>query len=241
MSPPTTDAGSLVPSSQSDETEVTLAPQKIVNVDHWRKQALPISPDLNLDFTGDQMEVDVPETFHSAADPVVRVMDNTPKGSFTSAFEQMLTPPLTERLSDEPLPSSPVILDPDTKAAKIIAEIKAKAIASVISSPELLPSLDLDESPDDSSDEEEMTFSHFNKKVGTMIQRCPLFNHAILSSNPFICIVRRSRSGWRAPQVVAMIYETAPLRRAVLLREISRLCSGGAHGRLLETFLKSRS
>lgn len=61
-------------------------------------------------------------------------MSITHNGS--SPFDQMLMPPVSDPL---PLPSTPVALDAASKSAKIIAEIKARAYANGLSSPETVP------------------------------------------------------------------------------------------------------
>ena len=62
---------------------------------------------------------------------------------------QMLTPPSTDRSFSA---STPIPLDPATKTAQIIAQIKERAYARTRSSPEVAP-LEFNDDLDDSSDD----------------------------------------------------------------------------------------
>ncbi|CCM03591.1 uncharacterized protein FIBRA_05728 [Fibroporia radiculosa] len=89
----------------------------------------------------------------SVASSVVVSARNTPKETRSEFFHsptelRQITPPMS---SDSPLPVTPKILDPETKTAKIIADIKAKVLAAARSSPEEEP-VDLKEIEDSSDD-----------------------------------------------------------------------------------------
>ena len=85
------------------------------------------------------------------------VSESTAKGAFTNCHSrtpnstghstgQMPTPPLTVSAP------TPIPLDPATKTAQIIAQIKERAYAKINSSPEVAP-LEFIDDPDDSDDE----------------------------------------------------------------------------------------
>lgn len=56
------------------------------------------------------------------------------------------------------MPPTPIALDPVTKAARIIADIKARAYAATLLSPESSPSLEFKDELSDSSDDEMLPF-----------------------------------------------------------------------------------
>ena len=118
--------GSLVPSSQSDE-------ENLVSV---KEQAH--LPTLTLE-NNESMEVNANNDF---------ISEFTTKA--TSPNCQMLTPPLTDHSFPAP---TPILLDPATKTAQIIAQIKERAYAKIHSSPEVAP-LEFNDDLDDSSDDD---------------------------------------------------------------------------------------
>ncbi|KAF8161155.1 hypothetical protein B0H34DRAFT_795986 [Crassisporium funariophilum] len=136
-------SNSLIPSSQSDEEELesmqTVSTAVKAKAIDWRKQALPHEHEE--DETGVQMPMDV--------DPIPRtILPTTPISA--SQSEQLRTPPLTGHQS---MPPTPVALNPTTKTAQIIAQIKARAYAQIVSSPEPA-ALEFDDELEESSDEE---------------------------------------------------------------------------------------
>ncbi|KAF7376222.1 VWFA domain-containing protein [Mycena sanguinolenta] len=149
------DPGELitVPSSQSDEQEemvlrVSARDRGAVmeEVDRWRNEARsPIS--LPRSEPEENMDVDAPPD-----EPPALVF--TPESSPEPQEQPMLlTPQQPPRMQPQPsLPATPVALTQESKTAKIIAEIKAKALAEVLSSPENSPVLEFKEL-EDSDDE----------------------------------------------------------------------------------------
>ncbi|KAJ6593986.1 hypothetical protein B0H19DRAFT_1246705 [Mycena capillaripes] len=152
------DPGELVPSSQSDEQDEILLrgpardPVAVMeDVDRWRNDArspasLPMSePEENMDVDMDP-------------DDMIAV-DETPAAVFTPESlkpqqQPLLLTPQQPRVQRS-LPVTPVALTEASKTAKIIADIKAKAYAAALSSPEDSPLGELKEL-DDSSDEEDL-------------------------------------------------------------------------------------
>ncbi|KAG5639407.1 hypothetical protein H0H81_002939 [Sphagnurus paluster] len=100
----------LVPTSQSDEFDMSPAlspPDPLLvnrNVDQWRHNAVTA--------------------------PALLVEDDLFNDSSLSAFSMECTSPERPSSPLSPPPPSPKALNPDTKAAQIIAEIKAKAMAA---------------------------------------------------------------------------------------------------------------
>lgn len=146
-----------VPSSQSDEQEelVLRGPARdpvsvMEEVDRWRNEA-PVSwptsePEENMD-------VDVaPEDDIVVDEPPALVF--TPESSPEPQEQPLLLTPQQPRMQRS-LPATPVALTEASKTAKIIAEIKAKAYAAALSSPEDSPVGEFREL-EDSSDEEEL-------------------------------------------------------------------------------------
>ncbi|KAJ7924900.1 hypothetical protein B0H13DRAFT_1976627 [Mycena leptocephala] len=148
------DPGELVPSSQSDEQDEMLLrgpgrdPVAVMeDVDRWRNEAhspvsLPMSePEENTDL--DVITVDeAPAAIF------------TPESSPEPQQRSLLLTPQQPRLQPS-LPATPVALTEASKTAKIIADIKAKAYAQALSSPEDSPLGELREL-EDSSDEEDL-------------------------------------------------------------------------------------
>jgi hypothetical protein len=119
-------------------------------VDRWRNEA-PVSwptsePEENMD-------VDVaPEDDIVVDGPPALVF--TPESSPEPQEQPLLLTPQQPRMQRS-LPATPVALTEASKTAKIIAEIKAKAYAAALSSPEDSPVGEFREL-EDSSDEEEL-------------------------------------------------------------------------------------
>ena len=128
---------SLVPSSQSDED------------DFMEKQThLPSARENNgtMEISADNSSISEPTTRAT----FTNCHSRTPN-SASNPTSEMLTPPLTDHSSSAP---TPLPLDPATKTAQIIAQIKERAYAKIQSSPEVAPlefNDDLDESSDDDS------------------------------------------------------------------------------------------
>jgi hypothetical protein len=157
------DPGELVPSSQSDEqNEIVVRgsardPEVVMQeVDRWRNEArspasLPMSEsEENMD-----VEMSLPE---STSNDVV-IIEELPAVAFTPEpspepqEKPLLSTPQPRLLPS--FPATPVALTEASKTAKIIADIKAKAYANALSSPEDSPLGELKEL-EDSSDEEEL-------------------------------------------------------------------------------------
>ncbi|KAJ6499214.1 hypothetical protein C8R45DRAFT_108118 [Mycena sanguinolenta] len=154
------DPGELisVPSSQSDEQEemvlrVSARDRGVVmeEVVRWRNEAhSPIS--LPRSEPEENMDVDAPSYDNIVIDePPALVF--TPESSPEPQEQPLLLTPQQPRMLPS-LPATPVALTQDSKTAKIIAEIKAKAMAEVLSSPENSPVLEFKEL-EDSDDEED--------------------------------------------------------------------------------------
>ncbi|KAJ3511744.1 hypothetical protein NLJ89_g3917 [Agrocybe chaxingu] len=142
-------ATELVPSSQSDEEELasTAAQTNGHSIVLSRpKQVLPPTPDQD-DGESMCMDVDVPITIASPPDTPSTSKQPAREGSRT--FDQIITPPPSDLPS---MPPTPVALDQATKTAQIIADIKARAYAKNLSSPEPAP-LEFNETLDSSDDD----------------------------------------------------------------------------------------
>ena len=128
--------GFLVPSSQSDEEDLA----------SMKEQAH--LPTLTLE-NNESMEISIDNNLISEPTTKVTSMNchsRTPN-STSHSTSQIPTPPLTVSAP------TPIPLDPATKTAQIIAQIKEKAYANTHSSPEVAPLEfidDLDDSDDDS-------------------------------------------------------------------------------------------
>jgi len=151
--PSRSEARNLVPSSQSDEDELFRlgtepVPQNNVS-DYPQKSSLPLTPSVG----NDGMDVD--EDLFSNRQLPSGSASSTSKSithKSSSPFDQILTPPVSDPL---PLPPTPVALDAASKSAKIIAEIKARAYANGMSSPETVP-FEFDDELESSSDEDDL-------------------------------------------------------------------------------------
>lgn len=134
-------------------------------VDQWRK--LATSPGDPWSKLGDAMEVDevVLPPFSAlsfspelASEEVVLELKTSGNSTCpaTPMAHRVLTPPPTDPPALPALPPTPVALDAAAKAAQIIAQIKAKAYADSMSSPEDGPLPEFKEELDDSSGEEDL-------------------------------------------------------------------------------------
>jgi hypothetical protein len=151
--PSRSEAGNLVPSSQSDEDELFRLGTESVppknGSDYSQKSSLPLTPNVR----NDGMDVD--EDLFSNRQLPSESASSTSKSiahKSSSPFDQILTPPVSDPL---PLPPTPVALDAASKSAKIIAEIKARAYANSMSSPETVP-FEFDDELESSSDEDDL-------------------------------------------------------------------------------------
>ncbi|KAF5317075.1 hypothetical protein D9611_003839 [Ephemerocybe angulata] len=122
---------SLVPSSQSDEEELSSPSSNVSRLagrespKTWRKQGLPPTP--HSTDGSEPMEVDE----EPLTEPSTPGNGFETTGSF-SASSHVLTPPYTDRASDDipAIPPTPVALDPAAKTALVIEQIKARAMAA---------------------------------------------------------------------------------------------------------------
>ena len=159
------DVEELVPSSQSDEQDMGVSrpterdPESAKqSVDKRRKEGLsPSSGGLSLtsqrDVNNKQMDIDIvlPPATHSNSS------FSTSKSEIERNAElntRPATPPPTTLAL--PLPATPIALDAASKTAQIIAQIKAKAYETSLSSPENIPLADFKEELEGSSDEDDM-------------------------------------------------------------------------------------
>ena len=127
--------GFLVPSSQSDEEDLASMKKQehLPTFTLENNEGMVISTDNNL----------VPKPTRKATS--TNCLSRTPNSTSHSA-SQMPTPPLTVSAP------APIPLDPATKTAQIIAQIKERAYAKTHCSPEVTPLEfidDLDDSDDD--------------------------------------------------------------------------------------------
>ncbi|KAF5380445.1 hypothetical protein D9615_004477 [Tricholomella constricta] len=145
----------LVPTSQSDELDMapTHSPQRdplLVkrSVDEWRHSAIS-APSLLVD----DVFVDSPNK---------------------SAFNLHTTQPSPDRMSSlSPVPASPKALNPTTKAAQIIADIKAKAYAESLQNRPETPVREFKDELSDSSDDEMLPESPIRAKGKSTISKKP--------------------------------------------------------------------
>ncbi|KJA14138.1 hypothetical protein HYPSUDRAFT_49434 [Hypholoma sublateritium FD-334 SS-4] len=154
--PKISELSDMIPSSQSDEQELSFenaadVPKLVVDVDNVsRNTSWSITPERNMDNNTMEVDRDLSELSPITTPPTDSWL-STPQGSQSS---DPGTPPPSGLSS---IPPTPVVLDCASKTAQIIAEIKAKAYATVTSSPEPV-TLELDDHSDLSSDDEEATF-----------------------------------------------------------------------------------
>ncbi|KAF6761230.1 hypothetical protein DFP72DRAFT_880461 [Ephemerocybe angulata] len=149
---------SLVPSSQSDEEELSSPSSNVSRLagrespKTWRKQGLPPTP--HSTDGSEPMEVDE----EPLTEPSTPGNGFETTGSF-SASSHVLTPPYTDRASDDipAIPPTPVALDPAAKTALVIEQIKARALAaakSMYESKEHEMDIAVPDELDDSDDED---------------------------------------------------------------------------------------
>ena len=177
-------SSSLVPSSQSDEEELAPSRSKVQStdvkaVDHWRKEALPPSPDVDND---DDCAAQIDPLLSSSpltsrfTSPLTEPEHGTelqcpmPTSPFSPGFGHIPTPPYTGGTT---MPPTPIALDSTTKAAQIIADIKARAYAATLLSPESSPSLEFKDELSDSSDDEMLPFVPVPVKGKRYLSRHP--------------------------------------------------------------------
>ncbi|CAA7259137.1 unnamed protein product [Cyclocybe aegerita] len=142
-------ATELVPSSQSDEEELASTTAQMNGhsiVISQAKQVLPPTPDQD---DGESMYMDVDEPITIASTPDALSTSKQPAREDSRTFDQIMTPPPSDLPS---MPPTPVALDQATKTAQIIADIKARAYAKSVSSPEPAP-LEFNETLDSSDDD----------------------------------------------------------------------------------------
>ncbi|KAF5354651.1 hypothetical protein D9756_005354 [Leucocoprinus leucothites] len=158
---------SLVPSSVSDEKELDSSlhverkdPDAVKEaVDYWRQEALPLSP-RNSSNSPVELRTQPHSEAISSVDADWSVSSDsasnvTPSRCNATATANMSipTPPSTDGLEDTLCMSPVKVLDPDSKAEQIIAEIRARALAQARSQEPSSPLSDI--ASIDSSDEEE--------------------------------------------------------------------------------------
>ncbi|KAL0956528.1 hypothetical protein HGRIS_002669 [Hohenbuehelia grisea] len=191
-SPERSTPSDIVPSSQSGELELAVPGRKLrdsdavkENVDKWRQESmLPSSPLTALSSEPDAMAVDFEDDpLPSFSSPSPSSEAPTEVGIETSfstpsvpdkPSSPLFTPATPSSASSFalPLPKTPVALDPASKAAQIIARIKARAIAEAESSPEP-PAIDIDQNSD-SDEEPEYQFGAQRAKPSLATEREPV-------------------------------------------------------------------
>lgn len=151
----------VVYSSQSDEAELVLPiPESrhlenaVDGIHTWRRKAFESSHSSSACAREDAMEVDTPPSSPIRSSPVASARSASPHFDApvrsvattrsSAAFQTPLvasaclpSPPDTNELP--PLPATPEPIDPEAKAAKLIAEIKARAYAANQSSDDEQP------------------------------------------------------------------------------------------------------
>ncbi|KAJ7045604.1 hypothetical protein C8F04DRAFT_1065455 [Mycena alexandri] len=159
------DTGELIPSSQSDEQDemVLHGPPRdsvaiMEDVDRWRNEArsplsLPVSERAMSEPEDMDVDVDViPDDLITVAEASPAAFTPEPSPEPQQQQSLLLTP--HQSRSQPSLPVTPVALTEASKTAKIIAEIKAKAYATALSSPDDSPLGPLKELEDSSDDED---------------------------------------------------------------------------------------
>ncbi|KAJ7251517.1 hypothetical protein B0H12DRAFT_1234154 [Mycena haematopus] len=183
------DLGELitVPSSQSDEQEeavlrVASRDRGVVmeEVDRWRNEAHSPIP-LSRSEPEEDMDVAAPPDDNIVVDGLPALV-YTPESSPEPQEQPMLLTPQQPRLHPS-LPATPVALTEASKTAKIIAEIKAKAYAEALSSPEDSPLGEFKEL-EDSSDEEELLAGVVLKDAPPLPKDDPFLSSSPLSPVP---------------------------------------------------------
>ncbi len=144
----------MIPSSQSDEQELSIenatnAPESVADANNVSQNtSWPMTPERNMDNNDMEIDQELPELSPMTTPPT----DGWLSSQHGSQSSDPGTPPPSGPSS---IPPTPVALDRASKTAQIIAEIKAKAYATVTSSPEPV-TLELDDHSDTSSDEEDI-------------------------------------------------------------------------------------
>lgn len=146
----------LIPSSQSDEEEVSIfndSPKLKTNAADNNYPALHTPRSLTPERDIDAMQIDnsACESLNPLDLPSSPVVEGPSSQQGSEPFDQMMTPPPSDLPS---VHSTPVALNPASKTAQIIADIKARAYAQATSSPENVP-LEMVEPSDSSSDEDD--------------------------------------------------------------------------------------
>lgn len=170
MASPIFEEDETVPGSQSDEQEMSQSSFSMKDLEAMKRQEASFDMDVDFDMG---LPSPISNPGHSRANtgsetPVDESI-NTAHIS-TPSVRQQVTPPSTghstDYLTSSP-PASPVPLTAAERTAKVIADIRAKALAAVtLSSPEETP-LAFKEELDDSSDEEDVDlFAPINKGKG---------------------------------------------------------------------------
>ncbi|KDQ57531.1 hypothetical protein JAAARDRAFT_58139 [Jaapia argillacea MUCL 33604] len=168
------------------------------SVDRWRKQSIqpggaeigdPIWADTEVDVGLDSMDVDMadddvpppgsnlpssspPISPHSEAEVSAALHASSAESSAAMSYFRPLTPPPTDDLP--PLPRTPVVLTAESKAAQIIADIKAKALLHASSSEEKRVTTFKDELSDSSDDDVDfLLLAKSDKGKGRMVASTP--------------------------------------------------------------------
>jgi hypothetical protein len=163
------------------------------HVNEWRQMAVLSAPAVGMNTFGDDMQMDVdpiatsPLPSPGSSGPTL----NTKAEPRTSRASMLLAspmfgrgdtpPPIARSSSLSPLPPSPEILDPETKTAQIIAQIREKAYAMSMSSPLDSPTPEFEEELDDSSDDDDIILWSPTKGRGKQMKYvdCRLRSHLI--------------------------------------------------------------
>ncbi|KAF9529383.1 hypothetical protein CPB83DRAFT_893485 [Crepidotus variabilis] len=150
----------IVPSSQSDEEELPSAPPRFPIVTTASKGSTKHStlPTPHPEDDNDSFAMAIDQGQHGPSTPS-RVL---PLPNSTRNYRQMITPPSSDRPD---LPPTPVALTQAAKTAKIIADIKARAYARNVSSPE--PLLDFQDELESSEDEDLPILPLQNRKASS--------------------------------------------------------------------------
>ncbi|TFK25668.1 hypothetical protein FA15DRAFT_668178 [Coprinopsis marcescibilis] len=176
-------ASSTVPSSQSDEKELTTAvsvahipiSEKEEAINSWRQSAHPPTPHVHCEPLTNDMDVDEPKPIVSADSGSSRA--TTPTAEWASAIHtdvdtsaspsqrshtRLITPPYTD-VSSEDIHAPPTPMDAQTRTKRELERIRAEALADAISSPE--PILDVPDELSDSEDEDVIPALSFLKSA----------------------------------------------------------------------------
>ncbi|KAJ7680414.1 hypothetical protein DFH06DRAFT_416511 [Mycena polygramma] len=227
------DHGEPVPSSQSDEQEEMLLrrpardPVAIMeDVDRWRNDARsPVS--LPMSEPDESMDVDVvPNDAAVVDEPPALVF--TPESSPEPQHQPLLLTPPQHRVHCS-LNATPEALTEASKTAKIIADIKAKAYAAALSSPEDSPLGEFREL-EDSGDEEDFVATFAVKDdpfASSPLSQVPTPRYSLRErgASGVASTSKRSPSPSRRTKAQKKVVSADPL--GALLREKSRADKGG--------------